>query len=94
MQNTLLDPENLNVIVQQFITEYYLNNETDAEQANQIARAELYGGDYRLAEKFVDQLRAVSPTDIRDASRKYMRGTHFAYVGDSTRVTRALITSF
>ena len=94
MQNTLLDPENLNVIVQQFITEYYLNNETDAEQANQIARAELYGGDYRLAEKFVDQLRAVTPQDIRDASRKYMRGTHFAYVGDSSRVTRALITSF
>ena len=94
MQTTLLDPENLNVIVQQFITEYYLNNETDAEQANQIARAELYGGDYRLAAKFVDQLRAVTPQDIRDASRKYMRGTHFAYVGDSSKVSRALITSF
>jgi zinc protease len=94
MQTTLLDPENLNVIVQQFITEYYLNNETDAEQANQIARAELYGGDYRLAAKFVDELRAVTPQDIRDASRKYMRGTHFAYVGDSSKVSRALITSF
>lgn len=94
MQTTLLDNENLNVIVQQFITEYYLNNETDAEQANQIARAELYGGDYRLAEKFVEQLRAVTPQDIRDASRKYMRGTHFAYVGDSAKVSRALITSF
>lgn len=94
MQTSLLDPENLNVIVQQFITEYYLNNETDAEQANQIARAELYGGDYRLAEKFVEQLRAVTPQDIREASRKYMRGTHFAYVGDSSRVSRPLITSF
>lgn len=94
MQTTLLDPENLNVIVQQFITEYYLNNETDAEQANQIARAELYGGDYRLAAKFVDELRAVTPQEIRDASRKYMRGTHFAYVGDSSKVSRALITSF
>ncbi|MDQ2930707.1 MAG: insulinase family protein [Gemmatimonadota bacterium] len=94
MQSTLLDPENLNVIVQQFITEYYLNNETDAEQANQIARAELYKGDYRLAGQFVEQLRAVTPEQIRDASRKYMRGTHFAYVGDSTKVSRALITSF
>ena len=94
MQTSLLDPENLNVIVQQFITEYFLNNETDAEQANQIARAELYGGDYRLAGQFVDQLRAVTPEQIRDASRKYMRGMHFAYVGDSTRVSKALITSF
>jgi zinc protease len=94
MQNTLLDPENLNVIVQQFITEYFLNNETDAEQANQIARAELYRGDYRLAGQFVDQLRAVTPEQIRDAARKYMRGTHFAFVGDSAKVSRALITSF
>jgi zinc protease len=94
MQTTLLDPENLNVIVQQFITEYFLNNETDAEQANQIARAELYGGDYRLAGQFVDQLRAVTPEEIRDASRKYMKGMHFAYVGDSTKVSKTLITSF
>ena len=94
MQNTLLDRENLNVIVQQFITEYFLNNETDAEQANQIARAELYGGDYRLAGQFVEQLRAVTPEQIRDASRKYMRDTHFAFVGDSMKVSRALITSF
>lgn len=94
MQSTLLDPENLNVIVQQFITEYFLNNETDAEQANQIARAELYKGDYRLAGQFVEQLRAVTPEQIRDASRKYMKGTHFAYVGDSTKVSKALITSF
>jgi zinc protease len=94
MQSTLLDPENLNVIVQQFITEYFLNNETDAEQANQIARAELYRGDYRLAGQFVDQLRAVTPVQIRDAARKYMKGTHFAYVGDSTKVSKQLITSF
>ena len=94
MQSTLLDPENLNVIVQQFITEYFLNNETDAEQANQIARAELYGGDYRLAGQFVEQLRAVTPVQIRDAARKYMKGTHFAYVGDSTKVSKQLITTF
>lgn len=94
MQSTLLDPENLNVIVQQFITEYFLNNETDAEQANQIARAELYRGDYRLAGQFVEQLRAVTPVQIRDAARKYMKGTHFAYVGDSTKVSKQLITSF
>ena len=94
MQSTLLDRENLNVIVQQFITEYFLNNETDAAQANQIARAELYGGDYRLAGLFVEQLRAVTPEQIRDASRKYMKGMHFAYVGDSTKVSKQLITSF
>jgi zinc protease len=94
MQTTLLDPANLNVIVQQFLTEYFLNNETNAAQANFIARAQLYGGDYRLAGDFVEQLRHVTPTDIRDASRKYMHGMHFAYVGDSSKVSRPLLTSF
>jgi hypothetical protein len=36
----------------------------------------------------------VTPEQIRDASRKYMRDTHFAFVGDSMKVSRALITSF
>ena len=80
--------------MQQFITEYFLKNETNADQANVLARAELYQGDYRPAGQFVEQLRAVTPEQIRDASRKYMRDTHFAFVGDSMKVSRALITSF
>ena len=37
-------------LVQQFITEYFLDNETSGAQADFLARAELYRGDYRAGD--------------------------------------------
>ena len=79
---------------QQFITEYYLKNETNADQANFLARAAIYQGDYRAAERFVNDLRRVRPEDIRQAARTYMKNFSFAYVGDPSRLDRSLIDRF
>jgi zinc protease len=94
LQIGLVDPENLHVIVAQFITEYLLNNETNAQQANLLARAQLYRGDWRLADDFGDELRRVTPQDVRRAAQRYMRNIRFAYVGDTTRVSRDLLLRF
>jgi zinc protease len=80
-----IGPEALEQLVQQFITEFFLDNETNAAQAHFLARAELYRGDYRLAERFVDDLRAVTPEDVRRVARTYMKGLRFAYVGDPSK---------
>ena len=80
--------------MQQFITEYFLDNETDADQANFLARAELYHGDYREADRFVDDLRRVTPADIQRVARTYMRDVAFAYVGDTTRVSKTTVEVF
>jgi zinc protease len=94
LQANLVDPGALNHLVQQFITEYFLDNETDADQANFLARAELYQGDYREADRFVDDLRRVTPADIQRVARTYMRDVAFAYVGDTTRVSKATVEVF
>ena len=82
LQEDEIDPSGLERLVQQFITEYFLNNETSAAQADFIARAVLYRGSALAADRFVDELRAVSPKDVKRIARTYMRGIHFAYVGD------------
>ena len=84
----------LEQLVQQFITEYFLDNETNSDQANFLARAQLYRGDWRAADRFVDELRQVTPEDIRRVADKYMRNVRFAYVGDPRRLTRAYIERF
>jgi zinc protease len=94
LQANLVDPTALDRLVQQFITEYFLDNETDADQANFLARAELYQGDYREADRFVDDLRRVTPSDIQRVARTYMRNVAFAYVGDTTQVSRATVSIF
>lgn len=86
--------DGLERLVQQFIVTYFLDNETNADQANMLARAALYQGDYKRAGRFVNELRAVTPEDIRNAARKYMTNVRWAYVGDPTKVTPARLTRF
>ena len=94
LQQEVLDPEGLERLVQQFITEYFLNNETNAAQANFLARAVLYRGNASAADRFVDELRAVRPEDVVRVARTYMRGIRFAYVGDTALAPRRVIDKF
>ncbi len=94
LQRELIDGDGLKRLSAQFVTEYLLDNETNAAQADFLARAELFRGDYRVAERFVDELREVTPQEVRAVAQKYMKGMRFAYVGDSTKVDRRLLLGF
>lgn len=94
LQNETVDPAGLKRLEQQFITEYYLKNETNADQANALAKAELYQGDYRAADRFMESLRRVTPEDVRRAARQYLRNFQFAYVGDASKLDRSLLQQF
>ncbi|MGI9043175.1 MAG: M16 family metallopeptidase [Gemmatimonadaceae bacterium] len=94
LQEGLLDPSGLERLERQFLTEYFLDNETNDAQANFLARAQLYRGDYRTAERFVEELRSVTPEAVRRVARRYMKGIRFAYVGNPRSVRRELLTQF
>lgn len=94
LQQGTLDPAGLKQLEEQFITEYFLDNETNAAQADFLARAQLYAGDYREAERFVDALKSVTPEDIQRVARKYMKGFRFAYVGDPSKLNPRTIGLF
>jgi zinc protease len=94
LQRELIDPDGLERLVQQFITDYFLKNETNGDQATFLARAQIYQGDYRLANRFVDELRKVKPEDVRRVSRQYMHDFRFVYLGRGASVARALFDQF
>jgi zinc protease len=94
LQTETVDPEGLKRLEQQFITEYYLKNETNADQANVLARAEVFEGDYRAADRFMENLQKVTPEDVRRVARQYMKDFRFAYVGDASKLDRALLGQF
>ncbi len=94
LQEGFITPEGLERLVQQFIVTYFLDNETNADQANLLARAALYQGDFTKATNFVNDLRAVTPQDINAAARKYMTNVRWAYVGDPTKITPARLMRF
>jgi zinc protease len=94
LQHELIDPQGLERLTQQFITDYFLKNETNADQATFLARAQIYLGDYRAADHFVDDLRKVRPDDVRRVARQYMRDFRFVYLGKRDALSRALIDQF
>jgi zinc protease len=94
LQRYAIATESLRPLIQQFLTEYFLDNETSGAQADFLARAELYRGDYRAAERFVEDLRAVTGEDVRRVARQYMNGYRFAYVGNVSQVNRFRLMSF
>jgi zinc protease len=94
LQQGMLDPAGLKQLEEQFLTEYFLDNETNAAQADFLARSQLYGGDYREADRFVDELKSVTPEAVQRVARKYMKGFRFAYVGDPSKLNPRTISLF
>jgi zinc protease len=94
LQRELIETQGLERLIGQFITDYFLKNETNGDQATFLARAQIYHGDYRFAGQFVDNLRKVKPEDVRRVAREYMHDFRFVYLGKSDALSRALIAEF
>ena len=94
LQRELLNPDALAELVQQFLVRWYRANETNAEQASQMARALLFNGDWRVADQFIERLREVTPLDVQRAARVYFKNVRFAYVGDPGKIARTAAIRF
>ncbi|HXT18115.1 MAG TPA: pitrilysin family protein [Gemmatimonadaceae bacterium] len=94
LKTELIDPQGLDRLVQQFITEYFLKNETNGDQATFLARAQIYQGDYRMAQRFVADLRRVTPEDVQRVARAYMHDFRFVYLGNASALNQELLSQF
>jgi len=80
-----INEDALGRLVQQFLTQFYLDNETNASQADFLARSYLFEGDIRAVARFEEQLRRVTPQDIQRVAQRYIRDVRWVYVGDAKR---------
>ena len=73
-------------IIAQYLTTYYLGQETNAAQAGELAQNELIGYGWRTSTDFLEKLSAVTPADVQRVSQKYMRNIRFVVLGDPKSV--------
>lgn len=92
MQKELVDERTMEGIVGQYLTTYYLGQETNAAQVSDLASHQLIGGGWRNAFEFLERIRAVTPEDIRRVSQKYMRNIKFVVIGNPNYVNREVFT--
>src|SRR5882762_10380285 len=88
LQREPIGPDDINAVIAQFLTTYYIGQETNAAQTSELAQYELIGGGWRNALMFLEKLRAVTPADVRRVSQKYMRNIRFVVLGNPQQIDK------
>ena len=92
LQNEQVSADDIHAVVAQYLTTYYLGQETNAAQAGELAQYELIGGGWRNSVSFLEKLTAVTPADIQRVSQKYMRNIRFVVLGNPKSVDMGVFT--
>jgi len=73
-----------------FLTTYYLGQETSAAQVGELGRYELVGGGWRRSFEFLDRIRKVRSSEVQAVADKYMRNLRFVIVGNPAQIDRSI----
>jgi zinc protease len=93
LQTELISGKELRDKITDFLTAYYLQNETNAAQASFLAQYELSGLGWQASEQFVQNMKKVTPEDVKRVAQTYIRDIQFAVLGDPAKIDRKLFTS-
>jgi zinc protease len=74
----------LNNKIRQFITFYYLGNETNQAQASNLAFYELSGVGYSEAQNFLNHINKITPEDVQNVAQQYIKNLQFVMIGNPT----------
>jgi len=86
LQQQPVRADEIQAIIAQYLTTFYLGQETNAAQAGELAQNELIGNGWRTSTDFLEKLSAVTPADVQRVSQKYMRNIRFVVLGDPKSV--------
>ena len=90
LQRELVSRDDITAVIAQFLTTYYIGQETNAAQSADLARYELIGGGWRNSLQFLEKLQAVTPADVQRVSQKYMRNIRFVVLGNPSQIDKTV----
>jgi zinc protease len=93
LQREPIPRDRLQETLSEYATNYWMSQETNMGQAQQLGLWELTGGGWRNALGFVDRLRAVTPAEIQRVATRYLRNARFVVIGDPKKIDRTLFQS-
>ena len=92
LQHEAVGNDDIQAVVAQYLTTYYLGQETNAAQAAELAQYELIGGGWRNSVDFLEKLTAVTPAEVQRVAQKYMRNIRFVVLGNPRSVDSQIFT--
>jgi zinc protease len=85
-----VDEQEISGVTGQFLTTYYMSQETNAAQAAELARYELIGNGWRDSFEFLNRVRRVTPEDVQRVSQKYMKNLRFVVLGNPASINQQI----
>jgi zinc protease len=89
LQREPISKDDITAVVAQFLTTYYIGQETNAAQAAGLAQYELIGGGWRNSLQFLEKLQAVTPEDVQRVAQRYMHNIRFVVLGNPAAIDKA-----
>jgi predicted Zn-dependent peptidase len=90
LQREPIGKDDITAVIAQFLTTYYIGQETNAAQGAGLAQYELIGGGWRNSLQFLEKLQAVTPADVQRVSQKYMHNIRFVVLGNPTAIDKTV----
>ncbi len=90
MKTMRLNDDIVKEVAGNFLTTYYLSQETSAAQVGELARYELIGGGWRNAFEFLNRISNVRSDNLVAVSNKYMKNIRFVVIGDPKAVDSSI----
>ena len=90
LKQQFVNSEEISGVTGQFLTTYYLGQETNVAQAAELARYELTGGGWRNSFEFLNRVREVKPEDVQRVAQKYIKNLRFIVLGNPTAINRQI----
>lgn len=88
LKTNRINDEAIDGIAGFYLTNYYIDQQTNTAQAGELAKYELAGGGWRNAFNFLDEIRKVTPAEVQAAAKKYMKNLRFVVIGDPKAINR------
>jgi len=92
LQTQQLSQTDMTGVMSQYLTTFYMGQETNAAQAANLAEYELIGGGWRNSFDTIARLRAVTPADVQRVAQKYMRNIRFVVLGNPAQIDKSVFT--
>lgn len=90
LKNSRITKDEIDGVSGHFLTLYYIDQQTNAAQAAELAKYELIGGGWRNAFNFLDKIRDVTPAEVQTVAQKYIKNIRFVVVGNPEAINREI----
>ena len=90
LKTEAVDAREISGVTGQFLTTYYVGQETNLAQVGELARYELIGGGWRNSFDFINQVKKVTPSEVQRVSQKYMKNLRFIVLGSPAAINRQI----